>query len=338
MKGGRQRAWYRIEETGVVWGMRLLAGINQRFGRAVLAVPLYPVVLWYVATNRVAREASLDYLRRLSMFAPGRVNVGLATCFSHFVSFAYSILDRLSAWTGALTLDDVVFHDRHHLEAALGSGRGVLLVGSHLGCLEVSRAFAGLKPDIRLNALVHTKNAARINTLLAAVNAGRAPELIEVTEITPATAMRLRQRVDAGEVVVVVADRLPVVADTDGAIDDAPAAAGASSVVADFLGAPAAWPQGPWVLAHVLQCPVLTLFCTKLDGKYHIHCEPFADRVELPRRTRVEGIRDLAARFAARLEVRCVETPLQWYNFYPFWLDSSAREGHGDQEQVARRG
>ncbi len=310
----RTKPWFNIEETGVLWGMKLLVGTYRVLGRWVFAILLYPLIGYYVAFNRDAREASLDYLRHLNTFDTNcQVRPNLRNTYRHFVNFAQSILDRVSAWTGVLTLDDLVFEDRENLEGYLQQGQGVLLVGAHLGCLEVSRAFASLKENVRLNVLIHSKNAQRMNQLLKPLNMEHQLQLIEVTEINPGTAIMLSEKIERGEVVVVVGDRVPVA--------DALKKAG-NTLSAEFLGAPAQFPKGPWILAHLLKCPVLTLFCIKQDGQYHIHCEPFAERIYLPRASRQETLQREVERYVQRLEHYCKAVPLQWYNFYPFWSDT----------------
>jgi len=72
-------------------------------------------------------------------------------------------------------------------------------------------------------------------------------------------------------------------------------------------------------MAHLLQCPVYLFFCFRDRQGYHVHMEPFADRLDLPRRGREEAIKAWVARYAAALEARCRETPFQWFNFYDFW-------------------
>ena len=46
---------------------------------------------------------------------------------------------------------------------------------------------------------------------------------------------------------------------------------------ADFLGAPAPFPLGPFVLSSVLGCPVYLMFGLKEQGRFRVHFEPFAD-------------------------------------------------------------
>src|SRR5262249_11499834 len=57
--------WSQLAESTCVWGIWLLYAIHRVFGRLLFRVVLYPVVLYYWATNQRARHASLDFLRRV---------------------------------------------------------------------------------------------------------------------------------------------------------------------------------------------------------------------------------------------------------------------------------
>ncbi len=316
--------WSNIEDFGVVWGMRFLLWIHRYIGRWVLPFFMYPVIAYYLLTNRLARNSSRQYLTRLKAYAPGVPVAPTAWwSFRHFLSFAHSILDRVSAWTGVLNTDDLVFTNRAEVEAHLNKGQGVLLITAHLGCLEVCRALAGSRTDIKLNILVHTKNAERINALLAPMSMHRHLELIEVSEVNPATAIKLHNKISQGEFVVIVGDRVPSPGKVSGR--------DSSTVSVDFLGAPAKFAQGPFILAHVLKCPVMTMFCLRQGSKYHIHCEPFADRVYLPRKTRQQDLQHYVKLYVERLEHYCQLTPLQWFNFYPYWEDDEQTTMHNNQ-------
>jgi predicted LPLAT superfamily acyltransferase len=96
-----------------------------------------------------------------------------------------------------------------------------------------------------------------------------------------------------------------------------------------FLGEPAPFSQGPFILAALLNCPVLTLFCLREGAGHRAYFEGFADEVALPRKARAEALAGYVARYAQRLERYCLQQPLQWYNFYDFWAPSSAAGGRG---------
>ena len=87
-----------------------------------------------------------------------------------------------------------------------------------------------------------------------------------------------------------------------------------------FLGSRAVFPTGPYLLAAALGCPVFLTFALHTPpNRYDIHCELFAERVVLPRREREEALRELAQRYAERLEHYCRLAPDNWFNFYDFW-------------------
>jgi predicted LPLAT superfamily acyltransferase len=91
-------------------------------------------------------------------------------------------------------------------------------------------------------------------------------------------------------------------------------------VTVDFLGRPAAFPQGPWLMAGLLKCKVNLLLCLKKPtGEYRLTLEPFAEAVEWKRSDREQVIHQWATRYAERLGHYCLEAPQQWFNFYPFW-------------------
>ena len=299
--------WAQMEERGIIWGMQALLKVYQLFGRQVLQIFLYPVVIYYWLTNSKGRKASLEYLKRVSAFLPdNRIQTGLYGSYRHFISFANAIIDKLAAWSGAISLQDVEFHGREAIQPHLQQRQGVVILGSHLGNLEVGRVMAYLGKKVKVNALVHTKHAEKFNTLLSRYAEAGTMNLIQVTEINAATAMLLQDRIDAGELVVIAADRTPVT--------------GQNRVAkADFLGKTALFPQGPFILASLLKCPVYTLFCLKQHGKQVIYFDHFSDGLSFPRKQRDAMIQVCVQNFADRLQRYCLQEPLQWFNFYDFW-------------------
>ena len=86
-----------------------------------------------------------------------------------------------------------------------------------------------------------------------------------------------------------------------------------------FLGQPAPFAEGPFILAGILECPIFLLFCIKESEQHNIYLEPFAESLKLPRKNRQQALQNTIQRYAERLEHYCLKAPYQWFNFFDFW-------------------
>jgi predicted LPLAT superfamily acyltransferase len=304
MKAATSSHWASINESSFVAGMRLLFWVCRVFGRWPFRVVLYPVLAWYVATKPVARRASAGYLARMGTVAP--VPTGTIGVLRHFGAFAENILDKMLLWGGLVDTSRVTFFGLPPMLRLLEEKRGALLVCSHLGNIDLCRLLSHDQPDLKLTVLVHTRHAKAFNDMLAAIEPRSQLNLMQVTEMTPATAMLLSERVARGEFVVIAGDRVPVSPD-------------ARVVHAPFLGSPAPFPVGPYVLASILQCPLCLMFPLRGKDGYEVHFEILREAVKLPRKGREAALAELAGEFAARLQYYAARSPLEWFNFYDFW-------------------
>ena len=311
--GTGQRHWSSIGEETFVGGMWLLYALFRIGGRLPFRLFLYPVVLWYWASNRAAREASLEYLQRLqrSTGALGREPDWRDT-LRHFFSFAETILDKMLAVGGRYKLETIRFVGREPFEEMVRAGRGGLLVTAHMGCLEMCQASADATPGMKLTVLVHTVHAEQFNRMLERLSPGRGISLMQVTEISPATAVLLAERVARGEFVAIAGDRVPLVAGR------------ASAVQVPFLGHDAPFPTGAYMLASLLKCPLFALGCIRQGDAHEVVFDKLADRVVLPRGDRLAGCTVHAAQFAHGLERLLARAPYEWFNFFSFWNQPGA--------------
>jgi predicted LPLAT superfamily acyltransferase len=177
----------------------------------------------------------------------------------------------------------------------------------------VLRAIADLNDRWRVNVLVHTRHAERFNRLLSETAPSCAVRLVQVTDLGVETAIQLKEAIDRGEWVVSVADRIPPEESR-------------RIVRVPFFGEPAAFPQGPFILASLLDAPVSTMFCMRENGTYRVSFEKLAERIDLPRNEREPRVRAFVGQFVTRLEAHVIEAPLHWFNFYDFW-SAGAEEG-----------
>lgn len=292
--------WASINESGFVAGMRLMFWICRVFGRWPFRVVLYPVLAWYVVTKPVARRASRGYLEKLG--EPS----GFAGVLRHFGAFGEAIVDKMLLWGGLFDTAQVRIHGLAPMLRLLEEKRGAVLVCSHLGNADLSRVLSHQQAGLKLTVLVHTRHAKAFNNMLARIDPRSQMNLMQVTEMNPATAMLLAEKVGQGEFIVIAGDRVPV--------SPSPRVARVP-----FLGGEAAFPVGPYVLASVLQCPIYTMFSQREGDGYNIAFDLLSEQVSLPRKGRDAALAELAGAYAARLEYHCLRSPLEWFNFYDFW-------------------
>lgn len=302
---GAARHWAEIGESTSVRGILLLCAVHRWLGRWPFRACAYPVVLCHWLANATARRASLEYLRRLHAHAGVPATApGWRHSLKHFAVFAETLLDKILALGQRYPAGNIRM-ERQSVLARLQTGQGGLIVTAHLGCLELCQVMAEHVPGFRLTALVHTAHAERFNRLIRRLDAGSKVELLQVGELGPADAVKLAERVARGEFIAIAGDRVPL--------------RGGRSVRADFLGRPASFPIGAYVLGAALRCPVFAMACTHEGAGYAVRFEPFAERIELPRGSRDAALAGYAARFAQWMEAQVRRSPYDWFNFYPFW-------------------
>lgn len=309
--------WSGMKERGSYWGIKLLAESYRVGGHWLCRAIMYPVICYFFLTGKVAREASFDFLRRVQTLEPQHPKlsqrVGWRDSLNHFLAFGNAALDRIDAWCDRIQLSQVDFPDRHVLGEQLESGKGAVLLVSHLGNLELCRAISIHQRKVKVNVMVLTSNAENFNKVLKQLNPDSTLNLIQVTELDPATSMLLQQKIENGELVVIAGDRTST--NTQGRVMYAP-----------FIGQEAAFPQGPFILAGLLDCPVFLMFCLRENGRYRVHLERFADTLKGPRAGRVDRLQQAVNRYSERLEYFALREPLQWFNFFDFWRKDNERQ------------
>lgn len=303
------RHWSLLAERGSILGLQSLFACYRFFGARVARWLLYPIIGYFFITGRQARVASLDFLRRVNKFRGGVLpEPGWRDSFRHMLEFGQSGLDKLTAWTGGESSRRVDFPERRELVRLSESGRGAVLIGSHLGNIDMMRAVAFHEHRAKVNAVVYTKHAQQFNALLKRANANFGINFIQVSHLGPETAILLKEKIEQGELVVIVGDRTPPGEGDSRRISQI-----------EFLGEQAPFAQGPFILASLLECPVYLFFSLRDGEMQRNYLELFAERIELPRRERLQRLQVYMQNYARRLEHYCLMAPEQWFNFYDFW-------------------
>lgn len=294
--------WAGLMERGAVWGVAFIAGAYRLLGGRLCSAVMLPIVGYFYLTGAEQRRASRNYLRRVLPRTPGH-----SDGIRHAMDFANRAVESFGAWAGAIKPSSLTYDDPIEFARMNAEPRGALIVVCHHGNAEIAQALLTPAMRARLTVLVHTRHSENYNRILGEFRPNAGSRILQVTEFDPQTAILLKERIEAGEWVAIAGDRVPVL--SAGRVSRVP-----------FLGEPADFSQGPWIIAAVLECPVYLLFCRREGGgRWRLFLERFAENVALPRGNRAEALTDYAAAYARRLERECREAPWQWYNFFDFW-------------------
>lgn len=297
---GAPAEWLSVGDRGAMLVLRGLFALANLVGRRLTRVALWPVIAWHAVFRRRVWRLSRAYLERLRGAGQARSR----DVFRHLLRFAQVALDRAYLLQGREDLFQITSHGPEHLRQVAQSGRGAILLGAHLGSVEALRLQA-VEAGLPFNVVGYFQKAGMINSLLEHLNPEVSARVIDVVPESVDFILRIKDRLAAGELVAMLGDRV---------------IPGDRAVEVDFLGGSIRVPSGPFVLASVLRCPVL--FSVGLHtppDRYDLYCEPFAERIELPRKARAATIQRLAQRYADRVAHYCRLAPDNWFNFYDLW-------------------
>jgi predicted LPLAT superfamily acyltransferase len=293
--------WQARPEAGGRFGKWLLRTLAFRVGRSFARVITYPVAFYFMVRRAPERAAARTYLHR----ALGR-EPGLRDVYRHFLCFSQVTLDRLYLMADQYSRFDVRILGIEKLHGALRAGNGALLLSAHLGSFDVLRVLHTRNPlKVPIRILLDVGQNAGLSHMLNALNPGLASTIIDARRTGPELVLEMQAALAKNSVVSTLADRMRP---------------GNSPVVANFFGAPAAFPASPWLFAGALRVPVVIAFGLYRGGnRYDLHFEEFPCDLPRDRAVRRAALSDIVQRFADRLAHFARLAPYNWFNLYDFW-------------------
>jgi predicted LPLAT superfamily acyltransferase len=277
-------AWRERPERGSMGMKRLIIWLALHAGRATCRVLLVPISAYFLATAPRARRASQQFLAR----ARGRPATWVDS-FRHLFVFATTLLDRVFLLHQRHRDLDVKVTNAQVFEDAIASGRGCLLLGSHLGSFEMLGVIGSVERKLKVNMVMHLEDSAGLRDLLSGSGFTIPYQVIPLGH--PESMMRVKECLERGEVVGILADRI---------YGNEPTCS------LPFFGTPARFSLSPFRLARITGAPAVTVFGLYRGGRrYEIVFEPLPEPDPAP--------------YVEILERHARLAPDNWFNFYDFW-------------------
>jgi len=287
------KKWTDKAERGSYSLIVLIAWLARKAGRPFCRLLLYPIVAYFFLTDRTARRASAEFLHTV-----GERPASWRQIFRHLYTFAATLLDRVYMASGEFDRFEVVIEGQPLIEKALSSGRGCLLLGSHLGSFDLMMLARRAMDDRPVGIMMRIDPRAQVRRI-----AGIDDGVLDIIPLgRPESYLRAYERLKEGGIVALLADR------TDGT----------ASLPADFLGRSTTMPVAPHVLAARSEARVLVFFGVyEGANRYRIEFSEFGPTAS--RDSRGVALQPMVDRFSFLLERAARQYPLNWFNFYPYW-------------------
>lgn len=282
-------------QHGIFYALIRLGGRRPAYGLLRL------VVAYYALASRSAREKAGHYLRRRF---PGRRGLGrLADTYRLILQLGMALVDRAAVGIlgpGALAVE---LRGRGELLAALGEGRGLILVIAHVGCWQVAMSALGFlgRP---VSMLMHREDGDVDRQYFEHAGLPCPYRVIDPRGYLGGT-LEMLEVLKRGEVLCVMGDRV--------------LGSQRNVVAVPFLGEEAPFPWSAFKIASTTGAPMVALLSHKAG--------PAAYVLEATRLPAVpEGLGRTSAAFRPYVEAfvavlsRYVERhPYQFFNFYDLW-------------------
>ncbi len=252
------------------------------------------ILLHFLPFAPKATRAIWNYNRKRLGYGVTRSAIEL---YRHYYLFGQTLIDKIAIGSGLAARYRFAFDNFDRFQQIIDSAKGVVMIGAHVGCWEAGAGFFG-KYGKKINIVkfdsedrqvkeVLDKNTEQANYKIIAVNHGSIEAMLQI-----------KIALNEGEYVCFNGDRF---------LDRS------TATEAEFLGAKALFPQGPFLIAAKCRVPVVFYYAMRESGRKYRFLFVEANTTE------PGNAQALLQQYIESLEGVVKRYPRQWFNFYQFW-------------------
>lgn len=291
--------WSGKTRGGTLGNWIFLSLINL-FGIRSAYTLLLGVAAYYLVASPRSVKNSYRYLNRV--VGPQPAWKWPFLIYRNFFSLGMSLLDKSAIMMGSKYFN-CVYENEDSIFDALKQGKGVILVGAHVGNWAVGGQLLN-RLNTRINIVMLENEVERVQRIFDRAYSDKKFRVLSSSSDL-SSSLAIMKALQNGEIVVFNGDRT---------VDGVP------KTEASFFGDVADFPLGAYQMATVTESPVIMVFAMRDRIKnYRFFCYPARQLSNLSRQKKKEAIKESAKDFAGKLQSVLTKYPFQWYNFHPFW-------------------
>lgn len=286
---------------GGLSGHKIFVFILNTFGLQIAYFFLRFVAFYFLFTS--STKTALKYFREIQRYKGFKA---YRATYQNYFLFGQILLDKVALLSGVKT-NFTIEHEGHveNLDSLKSNGKGSILLSAHIGNWEIAGQMLD-SLDTKFNVLMYDNEAEKMKEYMSKVMGKKSFNVIAIRDGDMGHLIELHKAFSNNELVVMHGDRfLP----------------GTATIEKNFMGKPAKFPAGPFIMAAKFGVPVTLVFAVK-ETPTHYHF--FARKPIEVKRARTKEDTELAVQagsdaYVKELEFMLKRYPTQWFNFYDFW-------------------
>jgi predicted LPLAT superfamily acyltransferase len=278
-------------------GYRIFVQVLKTFGLGPAYALLRVVALYYFLFSMASTQVLYNYFHERLGYEKWKA---FRNVYKNYYRFGQTLIDKIAVQSGMRIPFSFNYDGEQYLHDIVAEGKGGLLLSAHIGNWEIAGHLLK-RLNTTINIVMYDGEDVHIKAYMEKVTGGRNMNLILIKEDL-SHIYAINEALAKNQLVCMHADRYME---------------GNKTIEAEFLGAPALFPAGPFILAACLNVPVSFVFSFKESAKhYHFYA---GKPLRYQGRDRKEKTNQAFADFVSEMENKISKYPEQWFNYYNFW-------------------
>lgn len=287
--------WYQIKEQAAgATRLIIIWNIYKIFGKKFVKFLVLFITFFAFLGAKEPRKYSKKYLKVIGL-KPNLLNQ-----FKHFFAFSETLLDKMEVFAGKFNPQNIFFDNENDKNLFIKDlQKGVFIIGSHLGNIEMMRAFLLTNICKDLNIFLSAEQCKIFNNFIKQIEIKSPVEIYPVENITVNTSIEIKEKISKGEVVVMAGDRI---------------SKNSTNNTVSFLGQKIQIPSGTFKFAYLMESPIYFICVLKEEEKYRVYLKNFQSQG-----SKQEILDSMQKEYLNFLEKLVQKYPLQFFHFYDFF-------------------
>lgn len=290
------------KSKGSVLGHKIFVFILNHLGLTPAYVLLRFVALYYFLFARQSNKHMFFFYHDVLKYTRSKARRSI---YKNYYAFGQTILDKVAVLSGVKTNFTRNHEGGEVLDKIAATGKGGILISGHIGNWEIAGQLLN-RLNTTFNILMYENEKESLKNYMDQVQVKKNINIIAIKEGELGHMIELYNAFSKNELVVMHGDRFRDHAKT---------------ITTSFLGKPAEFPAGPFIMAAKFGVPVTFVFAVKeTNSHYHL----FASEPIHLKRARTEeqtttAVNELLKNYIIEFEKIVKRYPEQWFNYYSFW-------------------